>query len=158
YTGSLVLRWQGEIVASTPKLRYFYIMKNIFTENHPIYRTARVVAFSLIALCAGGPIAQATPTLPSGQVQERIQVSGIVQDEQDGFALPGVSIVDGSGRMLGATDEKGAFRLTVDKGTTLSFSMLGYTAVQKNISAEQLKLTITLAPSMNELNDVVVTA
>src|SRR5690554_1626294 len=141
-----------------PKLRYFKIMKNIFTANDPFFRTARVVAFSLIAVCAAGVAAQASPSLPIVQIQEKVQVRGIVQDAQDGFVLPGVSIVDGSGRMLGATDEKGAFTLTVEKGTTLSFSMLGYAAVQKSINAEELNLLVSMTPSLNELNDVVVTA
>ena len=136
----------------------FQNMKNIFTANNPFFRTARVVAFSLFAVCASGPAAQASRPLSVGQNQERVQVRGIVQDEQDGFVLPGVSIVDGSGRTLSATDEKGAFSLTVDKGTTLSFSMLGYAPVQKSINAEQFNLIITMTPSMNELNDVVVTA
>lgn len=92
------------------------------------------------------------------QTSQNITVKGTVLDESDNTSVPGVSITDNSKRVLGLTDGKGEFSITIAKGATVNFSMIGYTTSARTFATAQTGVTIRLKSSTNELNTVVVTA
>jgi hypothetical protein len=97
-------------------------------------------------------------TGPDVMAQQSITLSGIVADNTDEETLIGVSINDAQRRSLGVTDLNGRFRITVPAGTSVSFSMIGYTTVSRVFNATDNNLSIRLTRSDNALNEVVVTA
>ncbi|MFN0292319.1 SusC/RagA family TonB-linked outer membrane protein [Pedobacter helvus] len=92
------------------------------------------------------------------QNSQNITVKGTVLDESDNTGVPGVSITDNSKRVLGLTDGKGEFSITIAKGATVNFSMIGYTTSARTFANAQTGVTIRLKSSTNELNTVLVTA
>ncbi|TDQ07639.1 SusC/RagA family TonB-linked outer membrane protein [Pedobacter metabolipauper] len=90
--------------------------------------------------------------------QETVTVKGIVLDDEDGKGLPGVTITDGQKKVIGNTSETGEFTIRIVKGSSLTFNMIGFTAVTRVITENQDKLSIRLVSSSSELNEVVVTA
>lgn len=100
------------------------------------------------------PLLKATAQTAS----QNITVKGTVIDDADNTAVPGVSITDNTKKVLGLTDSKGEFSITITKGTTVSFTMIGYGAVSRTFSNAQTGVNIRLKSSTNELNTVVVTA
>ncbi|WP_225874743.1 SusC/RagA family TonB-linked outer membrane protein [Pedobacter hiemivivus] len=90
--------------------------------------------------------------------QEIVTVKGTVKDAGDGQSLPGVTISDSQRKVLGVTDVNGSFSVKVAKGTEVSFSMLGYTAVKRMVTAATNTMSISMASSSSDLNEVVVTA
>lgn len=91
------------------------------------------------------------------QMEERVQISGIVIDEETGETLPGVNIII-KGTTKGTTsDIDGKFVITVDEGAVLVFSYVGYD--RQEISAQnQTELTVRLRLDGDVLGEVVVTA
>jgi TonB-linked SusC/RagA family outer membrane protein len=90
--------------------------------------------------------------------QQNITVKGVVVDNSDNETLIGVSITDGQRRTLGSTDLKGSFSLTIPPGTTVNFSMIGYTTVSRSFHGNENNISIRLSASDNALGEVVVTA
>ena len=85
--------------------------------------------------------------------QNGIPVTGQVRDEK-GQVMKGVSISVKGGTAGTSTDAAGSFKLTVpDKNSILIFSFVGYDP--KEIQADNI-MDITLLPSDNRLNDIVV--
>ncbi|WP_316793487.1 SusC/RagA family TonB-linked outer membrane protein [Pedobacter frigoris] len=89
--------------------------------------------------------------------QETITLKGTVKDDKDGLALPGATILDNQRKVIGVTNESGAFNIKVVKGTEISFNMIGYDVVKRVINSNQ-DLAIRLVASENQLSEVVVTA
>ncbi|TKC07307.1 SusC/RagA family TonB-linked outer membrane protein [Pedobacter frigoris] len=89
--------------------------------------------------------------------QEIITLKGTVKDDKDGLALPGATILDNQRKVIGVTNESGAFNIKVVKGTEISFNMIGYNVVKRIINNNQ-DLAIRLVASENQLSEVVVTA
>ncbi|MDD7885084.1 TonB-dependent receptor [Flavivirga sp. 57AJ16] len=82
------------------------------------------------------------------------QITGIVTDI-DKQPLPGVSvIIKGTTRGV-ATDFDGNFSISVEKGETLVFSMLGFANEEVEVN-EQQSLNIVLEENVSYLDDVVV--
>lgn len=104
--------------------------------------------------------ARTVPAVPGTDLflQETVTVKGTVKDGKDGEALPGVTISDHQKKVLGVTDVNGGFTVKVVKGTEITFSMLGYTPAKRTVNAATNALTVNLASSSSELNEVVVTA
>ena len=92
------------------------------------------------------------------QAQDVLTVSGTILDEADGQPLPGATIMDGQRKVLGTTNGNGAFTVRIPKGSTLTVTMLGYTAVSRVINENQSQLTFRLKEVSSALNEVVVTA
>ncbi|MNK22075.1 TonB-dependent Receptor Plug Domain protein [compost metagenome] len=92
------------------------------------------------------------------QTSQNITIKGTVLDDADNTAVPGVSIVDNNRKVLGLTDAKGDFSVSIAKGTTVSFSMIGYATVSRAFADAQTGVNIRMKSSTNELNTVVVTA
>lgn len=89
-------------------------------------------------------------------------ISGQVTDAETGEALPGVNVVIDELQEGEATDLDGFFELTdVEPGTyTLSASYVGYEKYETSVEVgeEMITLDIELTASLEELQDVVVTA
>ncbi|WP_410220845.1 SusC/RagA family TonB-linked outer membrane protein [Pedobacter sp.] len=131
---------------------------------HPVFRNTKKVisgfAFCGKLLAAGVLIGQlANPVKVVAQTPaQKIVVKGTVVDGADNLGIPGVSIVDQNKKVLGITDGKGDFSITIGKGTPVSFSMIGFGAVTKTFNADQTGVVIKMASSSHDLDAVVVTA
>lgn len=87
--------------------------------------------------------------------QEKLTVSGTVTSDSS-LPLSSVS-VSIKGQTGGTTtDANGAFTIRVDKGATLTFSIVGYEPKEVRIENETTNLTVKLASKSTALNDVVV--
>jgi iron complex outermembrane recepter protein len=84
------------------------------------------------------------------------EVTGVVTDSDSGTPVPGAN-VSLKGTTTGtATDASGKFSLTVPAGTTsLTISFVGYTTQEVSIP-ESNYVAVSLAPSSNELEEVVI--
>lgn len=92
------------------------------------------------------------------RAQEIVTVSGKVVEDSNGVPVPGITIVGKDRKAIGVTNSEGNFSVRVEKGTQLSFEMLGYTASARLANANESGWTIRMKESSNDLNEVVVTA
>lgn len=90
--------------------------------------------------------------------QQTITVKGLIVDNTDNETLIGVSITDAQRRSLGVTDLNGRFSISVAAGSSVNFSMIGYTTLSRVFTAADNNVSIRLSRSDNALNEVVVTA
>ena len=81
-------------------------------------------------------------------------ISGKVTDE-NGQALPGVSITEKGTNKGTVSQIDGTYKLVVNATSTLVFSFVGYTT-EEVIVGSQTKININLQPDNNALNEVVV--
>lgn len=134
---------------SIPKsqLSVFGILKRLSFRNVSNAKLLFVMLFQFLLL-----------QVAVAQNSQNITVKGTVLDESDNTGVPGVSITDNSKRVLGLTDGKGEFSITIAKGATVNFSMIGYSTATRAFANAQTGVTIRLKSSTNELNTVVVTA
>lgn len=102
--------------------------------------------------------AQKASTPVDQQKMATVSISGIIRDADSGQPIGDVSITNGDKTVLGITKQDGSFSVSVTKGTSLSFSVVGYTSY--SVPAEQSLngLTIRLAHDNRQLENVVVTA
>lgn len=89
-------------------------------------------------------------------VIRKADVKGVVVDKNTGETIAGVNISIKNGASIGITNDKGEFRVSVDEGTTLVFSYVGYELFETRISSGKT-LNIKLASKQTQMNDVVVT-
>lgn len=88
--------------------------------------------------------------------QEMITVSGIIADAS-GAPLEGVTIrVKAATSIVTGSDVSGKFSLTVPRGSTLVFSLIGFGPVEEEAGEESMM--ITMEPDISELEGVVVVA
>lgn len=90
-------------------------------------------------------------------VNQNIVVKGTVLDD-GGVPVPGVTIVNNTKKVLGVTNEKGEYNISVPKGTAISFSMIGFETVTRTFNANENNVIIHFKSSSSQLNEVVVTA
>ncbi len=131
---------------------------------HSVFRNTKKV-ISGLAICGkllatGVLVGQlANPVQVVAQTPaQKIVVKGTVVDGADNLGIPGVSIVDQSKKVLGITDSKGDFSITISKGMPVSFSMIGFAAVSRTFNADQTGVIIKMTSSSHDLDAVVVTA
>jgi len=85
-----------------------------------------------------------------------VDVTGQITDEK-GTPMPGVTIrVKGSGKGV-ATDEKGMFKLSVEKGSVLEISFIGYQKQEITVMSD-VPLKVSMALDQGQMNEVVVVA
>ena len=89
---------------------------------------------------------------------QNITIKGTVVDDGDNTGVPGVSITDNNRKVLGLTDGNGGFTVSIARGTTINFTMIGYATVSRTFANAQTGVSIRMKSSTNELNTVVVTA
>ena len=88
---------------------------------------------------------------------QQLKVGGKVTDASTNETLPGVNVaVKGTGTGT-ATDGSGNYSISVNRGSTLVFSFLGYTS-QEIAVGNSATINVALVPSATQLNEVVVTA
>lgn len=91
----------------------------------------------------------------SASAQNRIKITGIVNDDK-GNPVPNASVVEKGTTTGVTTDINGAFSITVpSKKTILVISNVGYKTQEITIG-DRTSVSISLAPSPNSLNEVVV--
>src|SRR4051812_38394964 len=87
--------------------------------------------------------------------QEKLTVSGkVASDSSMPLSSVSVSIKGEAGGTT--TDENGAFTISVSKGATLVFSIVGYESKEIKIQKETTGLSVSLTSRSTGLNDVVV--
>ncbi|MDE6334045.1 MAG: carboxypeptidase-like regulatory domain-containing protein, partial [Muribaculaceae bacterium] len=88
-----------------------------------------------------------------------ISISGKVTDAVDGEGLPACALVVNAGEYVAVTDIDGSFSLRVTTGKiNISVSYTGYEKYERTIDlVESVVLPIKLVPSINGLQEVVVT-
>jgi TonB-linked SusC/RagA family outer membrane protein len=87
--------------------------------------------------------------------QEKLTVSGkVLSDSSAPLSSVSVSIKGATGGTT--TDADGAFTISVNKGATLVFSIVGYEEKEIRIEKATTALSINLTPRSTALNDVVV--
>ncbi|RZK53459.1 MAG: SusC/RagA family TonB-linked outer membrane protein [Pedobacter sp.] len=88
---------------------------------------------------------------------QNVTVKGTVVDDKDGQPIPGITISDNSRKVLGVTNENGQYTIVLPKGTTVNFSMIGYTAVTRTFNDNQTGVSIRIKEASSQLNEVVIT-
>jgi iron complex outermembrane receptor protein len=83
----------------------------------------------------------------------KITVKGKIVDE-NGVPIPGVTILEANTKNSAVTNFDGEFELSVNEGTTLEVSYLGYKT--KTLAAQKSFMTIQLEPNTAELSEVLV--
>ena len=97
-----------------------------------------------------------TPSNEVKAAQENKKVSGVVTDDQ-GETLPGVSVVVKGTSTGVSTDIDGKYQIKIpSEGATLIFSFVGMNPKEVKV-INQTQLNISLEPSSESLNEVVVT-
>ncbi|WP_235985768.1 SusC/RagA family TonB-linked outer membrane protein [Mucilaginibacter segetis] len=89
---------------------------------------------------------------------ELVTVSGAIISGDDKQPLASVTIRGLNKSFLGSSDINGKFSILVQKGTEVTFNMLGFEVLQRVFNVNTAGITITLNPSNTALNEVVVTA
>lgn len=86
---------------------------------------------------------------------QQIEVNGIVTSKNDGFPLPGVSVVIKGTSKGTSTDFDGKYAIAVNTGDQLEFSYLGFMPVTVTINNQKV-LNIVLEDDVQSLSEVVV--
>jgi len=85
-------------------------------------------------------------------------VTGKVTGSDDGSALPGVNVLVKGTTNGTVTDASGSYRINVpESGAVLVFSFIGYASQEVEVGARST-VDVGLAPDLQELQEVVVTA
>lgn len=106
-----------------------------------------LVCLTAMAMLLSGPL----------QAQDRT-VSGVVTSDEDGSALPGVSVVLKGTTTGTVTDMEGNYSVSVPQsGGTLVFTFIGYASKEIEIG-QQSVINVTMAMDVTALNEVVISA
>lgn len=132
------------------KLDYF---KAIFFRNSFVLMLLITASSSL--LCPAHLQAKEASEVVS--TQRRIKVKGQIVDEQTGTKLEGVSVQVG-GSIVSVSKKEGTFEVQMTRGSSITFSIVGYEPVTRSFSEAQNFVLIKLKPVDTEIEEVVVTA
>jgi hypothetical protein len=83
----------------------------------------------------------------------QVRITGTVVDEKD-LPVPGVSVYEKVSHRGTATDVNVKYAVTLEQGSTLVFSFVGYTT-QEVVIGNQTEINIKLKPASTILNEVV---
>lgn len=86
---------------------------------------------------------------------QKIKISGTVKDAK-GESVPGVTVKVQGQKVATMTSIDGKFIIEADKDATLQFTSVGYNTVSVPVKGKS-QLTVTLAETSEELNEVVIT-
>ena len=124
-------------------------MKNNLLHERTCRRFSTILLCGLLSLGAATAVAQS----PQGQSQRTIK--GTVVDEA-GDPIPGANvIVQGTSRGV-VSDIAGQFRIPASDTDSIEVTFVGYG--KEVVSAGRDNVTVTLAPTSEQLHEVVVTA
>jgi len=100
---------------------------------------------------------EAPPTESLGPIDKTLNVKGIVTDGQTKELMTGVNIyLKADKHVLGATNSKGEFLISVQPGDVVVFAFVGYTPKEVTIN-DAKPLTIKMDLVVKIMNDVVIT-
>lgn len=85
---------------------------------------------------------------------QQITVTGTITDSEDGTTLIGVSVIQKGTTQGTTTDFDGNYSITVEQGSTLVYSYIGYN--DQEFIADQASINIVLAPKSELLDEVIV--
>ncbi len=88
---------------------------------------------------------------------QEIDISGTVTSADEKMLLPGVSILIVGTTTGTITDAEGNYKISVQSGTKLQFSYIGY-ATQEVVVGAQSVIDIAMVPDVAQLQEVVVTS
>ncbi|MGZ3755886.1 MAG: SusC/RagA family TonB-linked outer membrane protein [Mucilaginibacter sp.] len=97
--------------------------------------------------------APVAPKAPEKAPAMQIKITGTVTDENN-QPIPGASIRNKKSNLGTSTDMNGKYTITVEEGTTLVFSFVGYKP-QEVVATQESTINIKLTPASNILNEVV---
>lgn len=86
---------------------------------------------------------------------QNVKISGIVRDAEDGSALLGVNITIPGTSIGTITDIDGKYSIDVQKGSSISFSYIGYETQKIAVNSDQT-LDVSLKTATTSMNEVVV--
>jgi len=92
--------------------------------------------------------------LPLGLSAQTVKVKGVVKS-QDGQGIPGVSVTIKDTNKGVATNEKGEYEISVQKGKILEFKSLGYKTHLQGV-ANATTINITLEEDISTMNELLV--
>jgi iron complex outermembrane receptor protein len=96
---------------------------------------------------------QKTTAVSTSKSEAKIVVKGKIVDE-NGVPMPGVTILEANTKNSAVTNFDGEFELSVNEGTNLEVSYLGYKT--KTLAAQKGFMTIQLEPNTSELSEVLI--
>ena len=140
------------------------IIKEKCTCNYSNTRRAFLI-FVLVLFCPvfpvlpeeTGPGVIGNSEISSQSIDQVKSIEGRVVD-QDGFPMPGVSImVKGKEGIGTVTDQEGKYLLSCNENDILVFSFIGFRPLEKR-AGEIDRITLTLYEDVEELDEVVVVA
>jgi TonB-linked SusC/RagA family outer membrane protein len=88
---------------------------------------------------------------------KRVKISGRVTSSEDGYTMPGVSILVKGTTTGTTTDLDGKYTLDVPENSTLAFSFIGFETQESNV-LNKSEINIVLKSGLSELDEVIVTA
>ncbi len=87
---------------------------------------------------------------------EQIDISGRVTDRETGEALPGVSVLVKGTTQGTITDTEGNYRISVEEGSTLVFSFVGYKFQEIEVGNSSATINVNMVSDVTALSEVVV--
>ena len=124
------------------------VIKELIGDNYK----AEFVNNKLIVIALNQKAAVSSANRSSQVINQR-KISGIVTDNM-GLPIIGVTILVNDNKMGTVTDFEGKYQIMANEGDVVSFSFLGF-ALKKIKIKDQVILNITLEPTANELNELV---
>lgn len=131
-------------------MKYTYILKN----SKRVLFTA-IVAVAIILGTTGNVLAK-SGLITESATQQKTTVTGTVK-AADGSLLPGLSIVVKGTTVGTTTNPDGKYTIDVPNDATLLFSFIGFEP-QEIVVAGKSIIDVTMQPSIESLDEVVVTA
>ncbi|PWS29052.1 SusC/RagA family TonB-linked outer membrane protein [Pedobacter yonginense] len=147
-----VLRHRKNLVYALPKHPQEDEKRSLLTSTSLSF-CFKILTLSILFLATG-----AGELFAQQPINQNVTIKGKILDDEDGLPLIGTTISDNARRVLGVTNQNGEFSVSIIKGGTISFNMVGYTPISRIFSANQTGVTIRLKSSSSQLNEVVVTA
>ena len=86
---------------------------------------------------------------------QKLEVSGTIKESGTGETLIGATVLEKGTTNGTVSDIDGNYKISVDKGSTLVFSLIGY-ATQEVVIENAGRLDITMEVSVTNLDDVIV--
>jgi TonB-linked SusC/RagA family outer membrane protein len=114
-----------------------------------------LLPIGLFAICNSPTMASSRYSVHTSILKNKaiFTINGIVTDDKQ-QPLPGVSVYDKKTKKSTATDGNGKYSISLEEGSTLVFSFMGFESQEVVVTASKT-LNVTLKESSNQLDEVV---
>ncbi|MGZ3871723.1 MAG: carboxypeptidase-like regulatory domain-containing protein [Mucilaginibacter sp.] len=85
------------------------------------------------------------------------KIAGVIVDKDNGLPIPGASVSLAGTKISTVTDDQGKFILSVDKGSVLVITSIGYNTLKINAPESDSLKTIALEPSQSSITEMIAT-